>query len=162
MRSYEDELTAVKIRHPLAVITWPSRGLTWKARSNSCFPSDHFYTILHSKIRTMFLVRAKLNLFQNQQWTVPILCLYYYFFLLLFQFKFSVHPGMLLHSFFKISVFISCCSWSEACVILAFPPHPFVACDNIRFSSLFAAGDVSYARNVPSDEERGETDVFAG
>ena len=35
-----------------------------------------------------------------------------------------------------------------------------VACENIRFSSLFAAGDVS--RNVPSDEERGETDVFAG
>ena len=35
-----------------------------------------------------------------------------------------------------------------------------VACENIRFSSLFAAGDAS--RNVPSDEERGETDVFAG
>ena len=35
-----------------------------------------------------------------------------------------------------------------------------VACENIRFSSLFAAGDVS--RNVPSGEERGETDVFAG
>ena len=42
-----------------------------------------------------------------------------------------------------------------------------IACENIRFSSLFAAGDVSRgggssARNVPSDEERGETDVFAG
>ena len=36
-----------------------------------------------------------------------------------------------------------------------------LACENIRFSSLFAAGDVS-ARNVPSDKERGETDVFAG
>ena len=35
-----------------------------------------------------------------------------------------------------------------------------LACENIRFSSLFAAGDVS--RNVPSGEERGETDVFAG
>ena len=35
-----------------------------------------------------------------------------------------------------------------------------LACENIRFSSLFAAGDVS--RNVSSDEERGETDVFAG
>ena len=31
-----------------------------------------------------------------------------------------------------------------------------LACENIRFSSLFAAGD------VPIDEERGETDVFAG
>ena len=36
-----------------------------------------------------------------------------------------------------------------------------LACENIRFSSLFVAVDVS-ARNVLSDEERGETDVFAG
>ena len=36
-----------------------------------------------------------------------------------------------------------------------------LACENIPFSSLFAVGDVS-ARNVPSGEERGETDVFAG
>ena len=35
-----------------------------------------------------------------------------------------------------------------------------IACENIHFSSLFAAGDVS--RNVPSGEEREETDVFAG
>ena len=34
-------------------------------------------------------------------------------------------------------------------------------CENIRFSSLFAAGDVVW-RNVPSGEERGESDVFAG
>ena len=39
-------------------------------------------------------------------------------------------------------------------------PWDFLACENLRFSSLFAAGDVS--RNVPSGEERGETDVFAG
>ena len=43
-----------------------------------------------------------------------------------------------------------------------------LACENIRFSSLFAARDVSReerrssARNVHSGEERGETDVFAG
>ena len=37
-----------------------------------------------------------------------------------------------------------------------------VACDNIRFYSLFAAGDVSRGGNVPSGEERRETDVFAG
>ena len=39
------------------------------------------------------------------------------------------------------------------------------AYENIRFSSLFAARDVSFrssARNVSSGEERGETDVFAG
>ena len=35
-----------------------------------------------------------------------------------------------------------------------------IACENIRFSSLFADGDVS--RNVPGGEEQGETDVFAG
>ena len=35
-----------------------------------------------------------------------------------------------------------------------------VACENFRFSSLFAAWDVS--RNVPGGEELGETDVFAG
>ena len=45
---------------------------------------------------------------------------------------------------------------------LAFLSHLKLACENIRFSSLFAAGDVSSARNVPSDEERGETDVSAG
>ena len=40
-----------------------------------------------------------------------------------------------------------------------------IACENIRFPSFFADGDVSRApssRNVPSGEERGETDVFAG
>ena len=39
-----------------------------------------------------------------------------------------------------------------------------LACENIRFPSLFAARDVSRssARNVPSGEERGETDVLAG
>ena len=31
-----------------------------------------------------------------------------------------------------------------------------LACENIRFSTLFAT------RNVPGGEERGETDVFAG
>ena len=35
-----------------------------------------------------------------------------------------------------------------------------LACENIRFSSLLAAGDVP--RKVPSGEERGETDVFEG
>ena len=35
-----------------------------------------------------------------------------------------------------------------------------IACENIQYSSLCAAGDVS--RSVPSGEERGETDVFAG
>ena len=41
-----------------------------------------------------------------------------------------------------------------------------LVCENIRFSSLFAAGDVSRggysARNVPIGEERGETDAFEG
>ena len=40
-----------------------------------------------------------------------------------------------------------------------------VACENIRFSSLSAAGDFSRGGtfpHVPSGEERGEKDVFAG
>ena len=36
----------------------------------------------------------------------------------------------------------------------------YAACENIRFSSLIVAEDVS--RNVLSDDERRETDVFAG
>ena len=41
-----------------------------------------------------------------------------------------------------------------------------IACENISFSSLLAAGDVlcggTPARNVPSGEKRGEKGVFAG
>jgi len=37
-----------------------------------------------------------------------------------------------------------------------------IACENNRFSSLFAAGDVSRGGTFPSGEERGETDLFAG
>ena len=36
-----------------------------------------------------------------------------------------------------------------------------IACKNIRFSLLFAAGNVS-RQNVHSGGERGEKDVFAG
>ena len=37
-----------------------------------------------------------------------------------------------------------------------------IACENIRFSSLSVAGDVSRSstRNVPSGEKRGETDTY--
>ena len=38
----------------------------------------------------------------------------------------------------------------------------WISLRNIRFSWLFAAGDVSRVGNVPSGEEPGETDVFAG
>ena len=49
--------------------------------------------------------------------------------------------------------------YEEAFVVERLKPRTpiWMACENIRFSSLFVAGDVS--RNVPSDEERGETDV---
>ena len=52
--------------------------------------------------------------------------------------------------------------YEEAFVVERLTPRTpiWIACENIRFSSLFVAGDVS--RNGPSDEERGETDVFAG
>ena len=39
----------------------------------------------------------------------------------------------------------------------------FLACENVRFSSPFTAGEVSRERKVPSGKERdGKTDVFAG
>ena len=52
--------------------------------------------------------------------------------------------------------------YEEAFVVERLTPRTpiWIPCENIRFSSLFIAGGVS--RNVPSDEERGETDVFAG
>ena len=52
--------------------------------------------------------------------------------------------------------------YEEAFVVDRLTPRTpiWIACENIRLSSLFVAGDVS--RNVPSDEERGETDVFTG
>ena len=40
-------------------------------------------------------------------------------------------------------------------------PHSKLACENIRFFSLLAAGDVPRG-HFTSGEERGETDVFAG
>ena len=110
----------------------------------------------------MFLVRAKLNLFQNTMNRINSLSLFIYLFFFCHSNSNLVSiPVCCLIPFSKYqSLFLAVLE--VKCVILAFPPHPFVACDNIRFSSLFAAGDVSYARNVPSDEERGETDVFAG
>ena len=38
---------------------------------------------------------------------------------------FTPVQALLLNSFFEISIYISCCTWSEVCMILAFPPHPF-------------------------------------
>ena len=64
---------------------------------------------------------------------------------------------MQIHVTDAISQYVAC---SQTLYFL-FKVRRALACENIRFSSLFAAGDVS-ARNVPSDEERGEKDVFAG
>ena len=37
-----------------------------------------------------------------------------------------------------------------------------LACENIRFSLLFAAGEVSRGKKSEAESDRGETDVFAG
>ena len=37
---------------------------------------------------------------------------------------FTPVQALLLNSFFKISIYICCCTWSEVCMILAFRPHP--------------------------------------
>ena len=53
-----------------------------------------------------------------------------------------------------------CCLKGGVTLITLTSPR-VIACENIRFSSLFASGDVS-GSNVSGREERGETDVFAG
>ena len=71
--------------------------------------------------------------------------------------KFSfVHKKKTEH-FFELS--LSICIFFGVFSILKYKTL-VLACENIRFSSLFAAVDVS--RGVPSGEERGETDLFAG
>ena len=55
--------------------------------------------------------------------------------------------------------------YPSALVIISLPTTTFhLSCENIRFSSLLVAGDVSRGgkTRLPSGEERGETDVFAG
>ena len=46
-------------------------------------------------------------------------------------------------------------NWHAEDIIETYFNEKTIACENIRFSLLFADGDVSL-------EERGETDVFAG
>ena len=48
------------------------------------------------------------------------------------------------------------------CVYIACNMADLLACESIRFSSLFAAGDISRGGNIPSGEELGETDAFGG
>ena len=61
------------------------------------------------------------------------------------QFNFRVHTCILIKQyllliiiFFKISIFIPSCPWSEVCMKLTFPPHPFahflICC---HFSNFF-------------------------
>ena len=117
----------------------PNFPLTW---SNFCFPSDHLYIIPPLNTWTMFYVCYKLktknknnnnsllrsetlNLFQNNY--INSLSL---LFKLSFQFKSSVYHCeliklLLFNFFFKILLHIFCCSWSEVCLVLAFPAHPF-------------------------------------
>lgn len=72
------------------------------------------------------LLRSEtLNLFQNNY--VNSLSL---LFKLSVQFKSRACPCelikfLLFNAFFKISLHVFCCSWSEVCLVLAFPPHPF-------------------------------------
>ena len=46
-----------------------------------------------------------------------------------------INQALLLISVFKILIYISCCPWSEVCMILAFPPHP-------AFAYLFISGQL--------------------
>ena len=62
----------------------------------------------------------------------------------------NTHVWTLLSLFWSFDIFNQCLF--SYCIAL------YLACENIPFSSLFAAGEVS----LPSGKERGETDVFAG
>ena len=92
-------------------------------RSNFCFPSDHFYVIRKKKTvywnpkhciqlkTTVSIFCPPLFLVTPVQIQCPFPCVSY--------------QALLLNSLFTISIFISCCLWSEVCMILAFLPHPF-------------------------------------
>ena len=62
----------------------------------------------------------------------------------------NTHVWTLLSLFWSFDIFNQCLF--SYCIAL------YLACENIPFSSLFAAGEVS----LPSGKERGKTDVFAG
>ena len=46
-----------------------------------------------------------------------------------------INQALLLYSVLKILIYISCCPWSEVCIIVAFPPHP-------AFAYLFISGQL--------------------
>ena len=89
---------------------------------------------------------------------IKLCCLIPFFFSFLSpQFKVSVHlcmyvcmyasqyinQALLLNSFFKSLIYISCCPWSEVCITLAFPTRPLAyflipgyslwTCTNLHF-----------------------------
>ena len=63
------------------------------------------------------------------------------------QFKFSVHLCVLIKLCYiilsKISIFISCCPWTEACMILALTSHPF-ACFFISSYLLWTPDNLNF------------------
>ena len=80
-------------------------------RSNFCFPSDHFYTILPSITWTMLKAHDKSGKkpctgVRNIEFISKQPSQFFVFTILSLQFKFSVHPCIL-------------------CSLIAFPPHPF-------------------------------------
>ena len=80
-------------------------------RSNFCFPSDHFYTILPSITRAMLSARDRsgekpCTEVRNIEFISKQPSQFFVFTFLSLQFKFSVHSCIL-------------------CCLIAFPPHPF-------------------------------------
>ena len=97
-------------------------------------PSDHFYTILPSIIRAMFYVHDKLakkvyrilNHWIYFKTTVSILCPYLYVTPTQTECpSLFINQVLLLNSFFKISIFISCYPRNKVCMILTFT-HPLL------------------------------------
>ena len=122
--------------------------LTW---SNFCFPSGHFYTdnfMLDNSNHVLSAWQvAKRKQCSEDQNIEFISKQSRHFFVTQVQMQcpsLYVNRALLLNSFFKVSIYISCCSWSVVCMILVFPPLPFVFVYFLISGYLFRTPDNSH------------------
>ena len=88
-------------------------------RSSFCFPSGHFYIILPSITRTIFIrvtsrKKKQSSEVRNVQFISKQPCQFLVFFVIPVQVQcpsLYVNQASFLNFFFKILIYISCCSW---------------------------------------------------
>ena len=100
------------------------------------FPLRSFYIIAPFITQTVFWAHGKLdkknhvlnsqilNLFENNH-VISLSLLFRHSSSNSFSIPEYLSSCVAWYSFFNISIFIFCCPWSEVCMILAFPLHPF-------------------------------------